>query len=190
MAIKHFLALDIPETACSTIIKINDGSVYGDNMAVDCLRLDILLPGTTQPIYITASTLPALVPGFVLNLSGIELGLQQNNSSTLVELPDGLYTITYSVSPNDLVNVTYYHLRVTKTLYRLYQERCKIMLAPCEPTAETLQLLAQLRYIKDLIDTAKAKAEYCHAPIQGADMLIYAIKLLGKFNTDCCTTCN
>lgn len=189
MAIKHYLALDIPNTACESVLKITDTSVYGQGLAINCPRLDIILPGNTQPIYLTPDNLPALVPGFVLNLSTIELGLQPTNCTSLDTLPDGLYTITYSVSPNDLVNVTYYHLRVTKTLAKYYSELCKIQLDRCEPTKETLEKLNELRYIKMYIDAAKAKAEYCSSPHQAVDMLQYAIRLLNKFNNSCCQSC-
>lgn len=191
MAIKHFLALDILETACEKIIKISDASVYGLGLSVDCLRLDITLPGTTQPIYITVDSQgDTLQPYFNLNLSAIDLGLNAPNTSELSSLPDGLYIITYSVSPNEIVNVTYYHLRVTKTLAAYYRLLCKLQLETCQPTAETIQRISQLRYIKMLIDAAKSKTEYCHAPIQGVDMLTYAIKLLAGFESSCCVTCN
>lgn len=186
MAIKHFLQLDIPETACATILKIQDSSVYGTGLAIDCPRLDIILPGLTQPIYLT----PSPVPGFNLNISAIDLAIQPISTSVLSELPDGLYTITYSVSPNATVFVTYYHLRTTKTKRRYYEELCKLQLQACEPTAEYIQKLNELRYIYMLIEAAKAKAEYCLAPGQGTDMLNYAIKLLDGFNSTCCTTCN
>ena len=191
MAIKHFLALDIPDTSCENVIKINDTSVYASLLAIDCLRLDITLPGTTQPIYMTLDSLGnTLLPYFVLNLSAIDLGIQPNNVSTLNSLPDGLYTIAYSVSPNATVNVSYYHLRVTKTMTKYYQELCKIQLAKCSPTFELLQRLNELRYIRMLIDSAKAKAEVRHSPIQAVDMLTNAIKLLDSLNSSCCVTCN
>lgn len=190
MAIKHYLYLDIPDTACVSVLKITDTSVYATGLAVDCLRLDITLPGNTQPIYLTVDELPALVPGFVLNLSPIELQLQASNCTELITLPDGLYTITYSISPNDLVNVTYYHLRVTKTLNKLYNELCKIQLERCEPTKEVMEKLEELRFIQMYIAAAKAKAEYCNAPNQAVDMLRYAIRLLDKFQNSCCTSCH
>jgi len=186
MAIRHFLALDIPETACATIIKINDSSVYGTGMVIDCPRLQITLPGTNQPIELV----PPPTTGFVLNLSGITLGMQSMSTSTLMELPDGLYTITYSVSPNNLVYVTHYHLRTTKAKRRYFEELCKLQLQTCEPTNEYLQKLNELRYIFMLIDAAKAKAEYCHATGPAVDMLSYAIKLLDSFDSSCCVTCN
>lgn len=182
--IKHTLALDIPETACDTILKIWDSSVYGVGLDVDCPRLDIYLPGFAVPVYYTT-----LTPGFVLNLTAVDLNLQTANPTTLLTLPDGLYKIRYSVSPNDKVFVEYYHLRTTNITNFYYQELCKVQLEDCEPDAEQHQKLHDLRYIKMYIDAAKAKTEYCHAPNQGVEMLAYAEKLLQKYLTGCCVSC-
>lgn len=187
MAIKHILALDIPDTACDTILKIWDSSSYAASLPVDCPRLDIFLPGFAAPLYITE---PTLVPGFVLNLTAKDFGLQHQQAEHLIALPDGLYTIKYSVSPNDKVFVEYYHLRTTSIMNIYYKELCKVQLEPCEPTPEQHQKLHDLRYIKMYIDAAKAKAEYCHSPKQGVEMLAYADKLLRKFMTGCCVTCS
>ena len=105
-------------------------------------------------------------------------------------IPDGIYTIRYSVAPNASVNVTYYHLRTTVILNDYYKELCKVQLAQCEPTPDVVQKLKDLRYIKSLIDAAKAKVEYCHANEQGNDMYNYAKELLNKFKTGCCITCD
>ena len=52
------------------------------------------------------------------------------------------------------------------------------------------QHLADLRYIKMLIDGAKAKVEYCHSTEQGVEMLQYANKLMKKYQDGCCVTCS
>ena len=124
MALKHHLALDIPETACENIIHVQDASVYAPGLPVTCPRLDITLPGFTVPIYITTGmdSRP-----WSMNLNAADLGLTPANTSSLIYLPDGLYTIRYSVSPNDKVYVTYYHLRVTRLLNTYYGEVCKIL---------------------------------------------------------------
>ena len=184
MALKHHLALDIPETACDNILRITDASVYASGLAVDCPRLDIMLPGFTVPVYITTFT-----PGDSINLNAIDLGLIPVNSPEIMSLPDGLYTIKYSVSPNDKVFVEYYHLRVTRLLNTYWKEVCKVQLAPCEPSVEQHEKLHDLRYIKMYIDGAKAKAEYCHSPKDAVDMYLYAQKLLKKYQSGCCITC-
>lgn len=186
MAIKHFLALDIPETACDNILRIVDASVYGEGLDVDCPRLTIYLPGFNTPSFIIED----LPPAFARNISMIDLGMQPSDAETLNPFPDGLYKIGYSVSPNDKVFVEYYHLRTTNITNNYYAELCKVQLQTCAPDAEQHQKLHDLRYIKMYIDAAKAKAEYCHTPQQATDMLTYAEKLLGKYQTGCCVTCN
>lgn len=185
MASKHHLALDIPHVSCETIIRINDASVYSSLLDYDCPRLDVTLPGFNQPFYVTES----LQKYFSLNVSGKTLQLQAENDDKLISLPDGLYTIRYSVSPNDDVYVEYYHLRTTKITNLYLKELCKLRLQECEPTAEMLVKLQDLRFIKSLIDAAKAKAEVCHSPKQSTEMLFYAEKLLKKFMSGCCITC-
>ena len=187
MAIRHTLALDIPETACENIIRILDASIYGLGLAVDCPRLDIYLPGFSLPIYYTHED--GLTPGFMLNLSTADLGITTHDSPAGT-FPDGLYTIRYSVSPNETVYVQYYHLRTTTLTNTYYREICKVQLQACEPNAEQHQRLHDLRYIKMYIDAAKAKAEYCHAPVQAVEMYQYAEKLLAKYLTGCCVSCN
>ena len=192
MAIKHLLALDIPETACENILRIWDASIYGDGLDIDCPRLDIYLPGFSLPIYYTTNPdldpPTVLNPGFVKNFSSTDLGLTAENSD-VIAFPDGLYTIRYSVSPNDTVYVQYYHLRTTRLMNMYYKEICKIQLQACEPTAEQHQKMHDLRYIKMYIDAAKSKAEYCHSPLQAVEMYEYAESLLAKYLTGCCVSC-
>jgi hypothetical protein len=126
---------------------------------------------------------------FDLRLSAVDLGLQMAGQDDLACLPDGTYTLQYSVSPNDVKYVKYYHLRMVKALNEYYKELCTLQLAECEPTAEVKQKLADLRYIKMLYDSAKSKTEYCHAPEQGLAMYQYANKLMKKYQDGCCVTC-
>lgn len=188
MALKHNLALDIPDTACETILKVWDSSVYAVGLDADCPRLDITLPGFVQPVYIGEPQ--GLSTGFIKNLSAKDLGIQAATAEDLITLPDGLYTIRYSVSPNDQVYVEYYHLRTTSITNAYWREVCKVQLQPCEPGSEQHEKLHDLRYIKMYIDAAKSKAEYCHSPKQAVEMLIYAEKLLRKYLTGCCVRCH
>jgi len=187
---KHNLALDIPEVACIDILRIIDMSVYSNNIPTDCLKLEVLLPGFSIPVeFLDTDTPNPLEINFDNRYSGIELGIQASQSAELVPLPDGIYTIQYSVSPNDIIFVKYYHLRTTSLVNDYFKELCKLQLDKCEPVAEQTQRLNDLRYIKSLIDAAKAKVEYCHSRNQGQDMYNYAVKLLGKYKTGCCITC-
>ncbi len=187
---EHVLLLDIPATACPQSMRIIDMSVYSSLIPVDCERLDILVPGySTAAVFSYDDAVDPLDEGFDRVFSAADIGVQANFPSSLSDLPDGLYIIQYSVSPNEVKYVKYYHLRTTILLNDYYKELCKLQLAQCEPTAETKQKLADLRFIKSLIDAAKAKAEWCLSTGQAVDMYNYAVKMLNKYKTGCCVTC-
>jgi hypothetical protein len=185
MAIRHNLALDIPETANPNALIIRDASIYGAGLPVECIRLDITLPGFTVPLYITED----LTPGFQENFGAKELGLQDQDETTLLRLPDGVYKIRFSVAPNDKVYVEYYHLRTTHILNKYYKLLCKINLEACEPEPSQREKLQKLREIKMYIEAAKAKTEHCHSPEKGIQLLTYADSLLSKFEKGCCKNC-
>jgi hypothetical protein len=187
MATTHNLALDIPDTACETIIRIVDASIYAEGLPVTCGNLQIYMPGFTNPVSISDETVET--GNFALNLNAETLGLIPSSGSTVMELPDGLYTVKYSVCPIEDIYVQYYHLRMTCTMNSYYREICKVQLQNCEPTPEQHQKMHDLRYIKMFLDAAKAKAEYCHSPKDAIDMFEYAKKLLKKYQSGCCTTC-
>ena len=182
---KHNLALDIPETANPYVLRIVDVSTYAAGLSVDCGRLDITMPGFSSPVY-----LENVVPGSANNLSATELGLVQLGDTAPVALQDGVYTIKYSVSPNEYVNVEYFHLRNTNQVNKYLEILCKIRLQPCEPDAEMEANLHKLRLIKLYIDAAKAQVESCHAIKQGMEMYEYANKLLRNFYDTCCSHCH
>lgn len=181
---KHILALDFPDTACEHVFKILDSSIYSKILAVDCERLDITIPNFTAPVYITVSK------GFILNLSAADLRIVSEDYDGIYNLPDGVYKISYSVSPNDKTIVTYSILRVTSLLNKYYKELCKLKLEKCESDALTLQRLKDLRFIKSLIDAAKSKVDYCKSPTQGLDMYNYAKTLLDRLVSKKCINCN
>ena len=182
---KHLLSLDIPDTASPYVLRVVDVSIYATDIPVDCERLDITLPGFASPVFIT--TLPQ---GGSLNINASDLGLVELGDTLPVALPDGVYKIRYSVSPNEYAFVEYYHLRNTSLVNEYYSTLCQIKLEPCEPSAELEANLHKLRLIKLYIDGAKAQVESCHAISQGMEMYEYAKKLLRDFYKTCCTHCH
>ena len=150
---------------------------------------DIMIYNLIENDNVYAISGDPFMKNFDIRFTATDLAIQAEFPEVLTCLPDGLYIIQYSVSPNDVKYVKYYHLRTTRAMNTYNKELCKIQLAQCEPTAELKQRLADLRYIKMLLDAAKAKAEYCHAPDQAQDMLNYANKLMKKFQEGCCVTC-
>jgi len=182
--IKHHLDIEIPDTPCETIIRILDSSSYSE-IDRECVTLQVLVPGYEEPVEF--ENMDQDWGGVILN--AVDLNIQQPFPQELSCLPDGIYVIQYSVSPNDIMFVKKYHLRTTILVNKYYKELCRLQLDKCEPVSEQNQKLNDLRYIKSLIDAAKAKAEVCDATQQALDMYHYATILLDKYINGCCVTC-
>lgn len=181
MAAKHILSLEVPTVANCEILKITDTSQYASNLEIDCAQLLITLPGSAQvkPIDV--------VPGFDLNINACALAIQSTGcEESRINLADGIYIIRYSVSPNDKVYVEYNVLRITTILSTYYKKLCELDITPCEPSSVKEQLLAEMKYIRTLIDAAKAKVEYCQSPNEGMELYDFAKKKLSKITCDVC----
>lgn len=167
-------------------LKLMDTSVYSDDLPIDCPLLEITLPGFAQPIQFDEERLSS---GFQVSLTNCELSLTEQPEDCGQRdspLPDGVYIIKYSVSPNDQVFVEYNHLRMTKALNCYFEALCELDLGNCEPDSETYKKLMELNKIKGYLDAAKAKVEICHNPGQGMEIYNYAVKLLSKFGCSKC----
>ena len=181
---QHKLSLEATDTLNTTILCLVDTSVYDSNVTLDCPILEITLPGFTHPVQFTT---PNINSGFIKNFTACDLEIQTANcNTTFNDLPDGIYVIKYSVSPNDIVYVEYNHLRITKALNCYNTIMCDIYVAACDPTSEIKEKLDKLALIKSYLEAAKAKVETCHEPQKGMALLSYANKLLGKFNCKSC----
>ena len=177
----HVLSLEVPTVMNSCIIKIFDTSVYSDLLPVTCPTLNITVPGFDFANQITVTQ------NFFGTYTACDLQLQTTDCGTkYVDIPDGIYIIKYSVSPNDQVYVEYNHMRITKALIRYNQALCDVDLADCAPPAKTQKRLTELALIKSYLDAAKAKVEFCHEPQKGMTLYNYALKLLNKLD---CTNC-
>lgn len=177
----HQLALDVPHTNNPNIIRIMDASIYTDKLPVNCGVLQITPPGFNTPVS------KSVDPQFNLILNACDLNLQTIDcGSASVTIPDGIYIIRYSVSPNDQVYVEYNHLRITQFLNNYYQNLANLELSACEPGADVKAKLNELRLIKSFIDAAKAKVEYCHENEEAMDILQYAQKRLMKLDCSSC----
>ena len=177
----HVLSLEVPTVMNACILSIVDTSIYSDIVPITCETLNVTVPGFAY------SNQFDVTPGFNQILTACDLQLQTVNcGETYVNLPDGIYIIKYSVSPNELVYVEYNHLRITQALVRWNKAMCNLDLAACEPTAKVQERLERLRIIRMYLDAAKAKVEFCQEPQKGMTLYNYAIKLLNKFD---CKTC-
>jgi hypothetical protein len=177
----HVLSLEVPTVMNTCILSINDTSVYSDIVPITCETLNVTVPGFGYSNQIDVKS------GFNLILTACDLQLQSTQCGEVyAELPDGIYIIKYSVSPNDLVYVEYNHLRITKALTRYNKAMCDLDLAACDPPAKVKEKLDKLMMIRMYLDAAKAKVEFCHEPQKGMTLYNYAIKLLNKLE---CINC-
>ena len=183
---QHVLSLDIPVTMNKCILRIVDTSVYLTTPVPTCQQLEITPPG-----YSTTTVLgdaDGIFPGFMANLTACDLGMQSLNCGTsYADLPDGIYIVKWSISPNDLVYVEYNHLRITCALAKVQAILCDLELGACDPPADVKEKLNQITLIQRLLDAAVAMVEYCHVPEKGMNLYRYALKLLDKM--DCSTGC-
>ena len=182
---RHRLSLEVLPTKNCDILRLDDSSVYSEDLPVDCPTLNITTPGANYSIELGEADINS---GFKnLNLTACILELQTNGCGTEFKcLPDGIYVLKYSVSPNDQVYVEYNHLRVCKLLTRYDKILCELDLANCEPDAETEKKIHLLKKIDMYIKAAVVKVEECHEPKKGMQLYTYAKKLLDKFT---CTSC-
>ena len=190
MANKHILSLEIPTVANCEIFRVKDTSEYTSNLYVDCEELLITPPGYNEGKVIKVKK------GFDLAINSCSLGIQTTGcsttklgeviSATRSEIPDGIYIIRYSISPNDKVYVEYNVLRITTLLSAYHKKLCDLDLKPCEPTLDRRDVLNEMSLIRTMIDAAKAKVEYCQSPHEGMELYNFAKKKLNKITCDMC----
>lgn len=174
----HKLSLEITETLAECQLRVKDTSIYVDGVEPSCAKLDITVAGFNHP---SEYSEPLISPYFDLAFTACNLGLQKERCGDRMDiLPDGIYIIKYSVSPNEFVYVEYNHLRRTKALNMYYKELCEFKMRDCEPTSCNKAKFERLQRIKMFLDAAKAKVEICHKPDEGMELYNMALKMLSK----------
>jgi len=190
MAYKHQLSLEIPDTNNCRVFRVNDTSIYDSHLSIDCPKLEITSPGFNEPVVIDV-VIGNPVTNFSYILNACTLGIQDSGCGSVSEIiPDGIYTIRYSVSPNDKVYVEYHYLRTCQTMNKYFNYLCKLEMAACEPEADVKEQLEELRMIKSFIEAAKSKVEQCDDLQEGMELLMYAQSRLQKYGTSGCSTCH
>jgi hypothetical protein len=181
MSSKHQLSLEIMQTNNCSIFRVIDTSIYTPDLEITCATLSITVPGFNDTFSISVDA------DFDYNLTACLIGVQSSDCGSVAQtLPDGAYTITYSVSPNDKVYVKYNFLKTCIFLNKYYTHLCQLELAACDPQPDVKAQLSELRLIKSFHDAAKAKVEHCNDVTAGMELFNYARKRLDKFGKDCC----
>lgn len=183
----HVLSLEIPTVTNSCIFKIFDTSVYTPLIPITCPTLNITVPGFGYSNQIEGADMTTFVNNGHITLTACDLQLQTVNcGTTYVNIPDGIYIIKYSVSPNTMVYVEYNHLRITCALNRYEKILCNLSISDCDPPIKIKQKLKELNLISMYLQAAKAKVETCHENQEGMTLFNYAVKLLNKFECKNC----
>lgn len=147
------LNLDIRIQDCSSCknLVVQDHSFYLDSQ--ESPRISIKLPGSNKVYSFEFTTGAAnIFNSYSLGYSG------SNDTDCLIDIPDGLYTITYAICPYDQLYVTIYHIRQCKAWCK-WDTFLKNSFDSCldlSPDAEKL-----LNRIEYLLKGAKAFAEDC-----------------------------
>jgi hypothetical protein len=179
---RHQLFLEFPETTNEGIIRIEDSSIYNSAIPINCITLEITPPGYATPTVITG-----LSPYFKLFLNACDLGILLPGACADVcpVLPEGIYNVRYSISPNDKVWVEYKIMRVVSTKQKWYKTLCWINDRPCSPVNDQLVLIRELQLISNQIDSAVGFVEDLHEYQTGMDMFRYARKKLIEISRGC-----
>jgi hypothetical protein len=177
----HILSLEVPTVLNTCVMTVMDTSVYTDLIPVVCETLTITVPGFTSSVELSVNA------GFIQNITACDLGLQTTDCNVnYIDIPDGVYIIKYSVSPNDQVYVEYNHLRISKALNKYNKILCGVDVNACDPPFAIKEKLEALRLIFMYLQAAKSKVETCHEPQKGMTLYNYALKLLNKMD---CINC-
>jgi hypothetical protein len=123
----------------------------------DCKTLAIL-DTSYYPVTPTNPTLVIEVPGFtpiqfnfvtgqVNTYNSYSLGLSSPSTiENLMDLPDGLYTLTYSVDPNDMLFQTKSYMRTCQIEYKFAQKFARTV-NYCETDSSFMRKLQQIEVL-------------------------------------------
>ena len=158
------------------LLVVKDASYYNPDIEVTNAYLEILPPGFRENLLIEVD------PRFIEILDSNSLNLTSPcKDNSLSELPDGLWTIRYSICPNDKLYVEYTFLRNTKQLIEFQKLYCA--LNHCS-SLELENKLKELEVINSYIKAAEYKAE-CGQYKQALELYDYANKLIKKDDCGC-----
>lgn len=156
---------------------IADASTYPDSPPVESPSLTVEIPGGFDTI-----TIP-FVPNDFNILNSTILGIT-DETDTLLALPDGVYTLTYSVSPAYVNYVTKTFMRTEKLQERLDEAFMKLDMMECDKYLRK-QAQVDLTTIDFFKNGAIAAANNC-AVTEANKLYNQATKMLDWFiNNNC-----
>lgn len=171
------LQLDIQESNNLKVFRIQDSSEYNSQIPVECGIVEITVPGFKYSKKFDVKQ----YFNFALNASLLDIA-KVRNYRQLVDLPDGIYNIKYSIKPNQVLNVEYNYFRITKILERYAKVTCEFLDQRSKLTRKDfVEKQKDLFWIKLLIDSSKYKVEECDEIEKGIELYNEASDLLKKY---------
>lgn len=183
----HLLNIDIPDLLTPCILRIVDLSSYDALLPYTNPQLVIQVPGGPC-ITFNQTTTPAITQNFAVNLTACDLTLQVDNCGLqLYDLPDGIYTIDYSVAPNNMLMTQVQHLRDVKLRLALREAIAHLDIGTCIPEGEVKDKFELLMLIEGYIKAAKSFVELPNGDCKkGMALYHYAWELLKKLSCKNC----
>lgn len=167
------LDIYIDQVLNPNLLIVKDASYYNPDIEVTNAIIEFKIPGSN--LYYTFET----EPGFTEIINSNSIGLTSSIDNNLAALPDGIWTIKYSICPNEELYVEYTFLRNVQQLVKYYNKFCE--LDKCKETEEFNKLQEIYTYIKGAEYKANC-SQYQHA----IELYEYADKLLERFKScDC-----
>jgi len=160
------------------ILVVKDASFYNKDITPTNGKLDLQYPGSEQYFSIPVGKNFS----FVINSNTLNI-TNTKKSDNLSELPDGIWTIKYSICPNDKLFVEYTFLRNIKQLIKWNNLYCSLQIDKCAKK-KYLEELQKLREIRDIIDAAKYMAD-CGKYEKSLELYNYADSLINEFSSNC-----
>jgi hypothetical protein len=159
---------------------IHDISEYHDKIAIEFGVLEITPPGfETAEIFNVKPFFKTKFNASVLNIN------KAKTYKSLADLPDGIYSIKYSIKPNKKTMIEYDYFRNTLQIQRYASIACALMTEKCQLSLEDYtKRKRELVETKFLIDSAKFLAEECGKPREAIRIYKEADEKLKKLS-DC-----
>ena len=174
--------INIEDVPNPKVLIVDDVSFYNPEIDVTNSYLEVQYPGSKKYVHIPVA------PGFRYTINSNILGITSVvKSELLAPLPDGLWTINYSICPNSELFVEYKFLRNVKQLNKISDAYCALELEKCA-RKEYKEELEKLREIEDYAKAAKYLADSCNRYNDSIKLYNFADELLNKFSGNCnCT---
>jgi len=177
---QHILQLNIGDTYNEGVFIVEDISIYTPLLPVSTQSLQITPPGYTTPTVIIPTTQHFK---FVLNACSLGIALPGGCSDRCPNIPDGIYSLYYSVSPNTQVFVGYQYLRIVTAINRLNGYLCALQLPNCLPSEELTYELQNIDIIRNYLRSAQTNVNSLGNLQDGINQYYFAISLMNKMVT-------